>query len=307
MQLWGIDLGGTKIEGVIINLDEPNKDLLRLRLPTNASLGYEQIIQQVARLIEQLEKTSGLQRPKKIGFGTPGVTEASSGVFKNSNTLCLNGRSLHKDLAKALGVEVVIANDANCFTLAETTLGVARGYNVVIGLILGTGVGGGVVVNGHIIEGLHGIAGEWGHNRLCEEEGLCYCGKKGCNEEVISGPALQKFYHEKTGKFLVLPEIVQAASAGDEAAMATLKRLQEKFAEAIAVLINILDPHAIVIGGGVGNIDLLYSEETRALIAKHVFNDTFKTPLLKPQLGDSAGVFGAAMLTKVTVQPMPST
>ena len=130
------------------------------------------------------------------------------------------------------------------------------------------------------------------------EEALCYCGKKGCNEGVFSGPALEKFYKEKTGRSLALPEIVQAASSADEVAITTLKRLQEKFAEAIAVPINILDPDAIVIGGGVGNIDLLYSEETRALIAKYIFNDVFKTPLLKPQLGDSAGVFGAAMLTK---------
>lgn len=297
-KLWGVDLGGTKIEGVIIDEEKPHQPISRVRIPTNAHLGYDAIIRQIVTLIEQLEKTSGLPRPKKIGFGTPGISDPSTGVFKNSNTLCLNGRSVQKDLAAALGVKVLIANDANCFALAEATLGVARGYDVVMGLIIGTGVGGGIVVHGHLIEGLHGIAGEWGHNRLCGEEALCYCGRKGCNELVFSGPALQKFYKEKTGSSLALPEIVQVASSADEAAVATLKRLQEKFAEAIAVPINILDPDAIVIGGGVGNIDLLYSDETRVLIAKHVFNDTFKTPLLKPQLGDSAGVFGAAMLTK---------
>lgn len=295
-KLWGIDLGGTKIEGVIVNSDQLDNPLYRLRLPTHASLGYDAIVKQLVDLIEQLEKKSGLLRPEKIGFGAPGIMEPLTGLFKNCNTLCLNGRALKRDFSSALQIEALIENDANCCALAESTLGVARHYNLVMGLIIGTGVGGGIVVKGHLIQGLHGIAGEWGHNRLCGEEASCYCGKKGCNEQVFSGPALEGFYKKQTGNELKLTEIVKAADLGEEAAVQTLKRLQEKFAEAIAIPINILDPEAIVIGGGVGNIDLLYTEETRDLVKKHIFNNELKTHFLKPELGDSAGVFGAAML-----------
>ena len=149
----------------------------------------------MVRLIEEIEQLSGMKRPEKIGFGTPGVIDPSTGTLKNANTQCLNHHRVIDDLSRALEVEVLVANDANCFTLAEATLGAARGEKMVIGLILGTGVGGGVVINGQLLEGLHGIAGEWGHNTLCGEETLCYCGKKGCNETVFSGPALERFYH----------------------------------------------------------------------------------------------------------------
>ncbi|MCX6958550.1 MAG: ROK family protein [Verrucomicrobiae bacterium] len=295
--LWGVDLGGTKIEAAIIDFEYPDIALYRQRLPTEAEKGYEHILSQVIKLIEKMEAVSGMKRPKKIGFGTPGITDPTTGKIKDSNTQCLNGHALREDLSVALDVQAVLANDANCFALAEATLGAARGKKVVMGLILGTGVGGGVVVNGQLIEGLHGIAGEWGHNTLRGEETSCYCGKKGCNETVFSGPALEHFYFEQTGNKLLLPDIVARAVAGEAAAEVTLKRLQEKFAEAIAIPINILDPDAIVIGGGVGNIELLYTEETHEKILSYVFNNELKTRFLKPALGDSAGVFGAALLT----------
>ncbi len=195
-----------------------------------------------------------------------------------------------------LGVRAVLANDANCCALAEATLGAAKGRPVVMGLILGTGVGGGIVVNGRMIEGVHGIAGEWGHNPIRGEGTRCYCGRTGCVETVIAGPSLERFYREQGGESLRLPEIARRAAAGEALAQQTLERLREKFGEAIAAVINILDPDAIVIGGGVGNLDLLYENATRSAIRRHLFNPELRTELLRPALGDSAGVFGAAML-----------
>lgn len=295
--LWGIDLGGTKIEAAIIDPTYPHIALYRKRIPTERARGYDHILQQILTLIEELESLSGMRRPHTIGVGTPGVRDPLTGRLKNSNTQCLNQRFLREDLSSILGIEVLLANDANCFVLAESKLGVAQNKKVVMGLILGTGVGGGLVVNGQLLEGLHGIAGEWGHNTLSGEASPCYCGKRGCNEQVFSGPALQKYYHHKTGQRASLLHIVERATKGEPAAEETLQRLQEKFAEAIAVPINILDPDAIVIGGGVGNIDILYTQETKSKVLSYVFNQELQTPFLKPILGDSAGVFGAALLS----------
>jgi len=296
MKLWGLDLGGTKIEGAIIDPSRPDVALHRLRLPTESSRGYDHIIAQIGRVVTQLEAVSGLKRPAVIGIGTPGASEPATGLLKNSNTICLNGRPLSTDLSAHLQAKARLANDANCCALAEATLGSARGRAVVMGLILGTGVGGGIVINGQLIEGCHGIAGEWGHNPIGGEITPCYCGRKGCVETVISGPALERYYRAQRGEPIHLPEIAQRAKAGEALARATLARLRDKFGEAIAAVINILDPDAIVIGGGVGNLDLLYEEETRAAILKHLFNPELRTELLRPALGDSAGVFGAAML-----------
>ena len=293
---WGIDLGGTKIEGAIVDLAQPDRALWRLRVPTESARGYEHIVRQIGVLVERLETESGLSRPPVIGFATPGTVEPATGVMKNCNTVALNGRALRDDLAKSLGVEVSLANDANCFALAEALLGAARGRRVVVGLILGTGVGGGVVVDGRVLEGLHGIAGEWGHNPMCGEHAPCYCGRAGCVETVISGPALERFYRERTGESARLEEIVERAHRGDVASVATVERLREKFGEAIAAVINIIDPHAIVIGGGVGKIEALYDGETRRAVQRHLFNPVLRTEFLEPTLGDSAGVFGAALL-----------
>lgn len=298
MNLWGIDLGGTKVEGVILDPERPGEAVHRLRVPTESSHGYDHVLGQIAKVVAQLEAASGLKRPARIGIGTPGATEPSTGALKNSNTVCLNGRPLRDDLCARLGVEARLANDANCFALAEALLGAGRGEKVVMGLILGTGVGGGIVVRGDVLEGCHGIAGEWGHNPLRGETTPCYCGRQGCVETVCAGPSLERFYHEQTGQALRLPEIVRLAQAGDPAATATLERLRDKFGEAIAAVINILDPDAIVIGGGVGNLDLLYTGETRAAVGRFVFNNEVRTKFLKPALGDSAGVFGAAMLVR---------
>jgi predicted NBD/HSP70 family sugar kinase len=293
---WGIDLGGTKIEGVVMDPSRPGEALFRLRRETSSSQGYEHILSQIEGVISDLESASGLTRPPMIGIGTPGAMEPSTGRLKNSNTTCLNDRPILQDLERLTGSRILMANDANCFALAEALVGAAAGSGVVFGVILGTGVGGGVVVNGRILPGLHGIAGEWGHNPLRGESHPCYCGRSGCIEGVIAGPSLERFYREQGGDTIRLPEISLRAKGGEKLAIVTLERLREKFAESIAAVINILDPDAIVIGGGVGNIPLLYEEQTRESVLAHIFNKELRTRILPPILGDSAGVFGAALL-----------
>jgi predicted NBD/HSP70 family sugar kinase len=208
----------------------------------------------------------------------------------------LNDQPILQDLERLTGSQILMANDANCFALAEALIGAAAGAGVVFGVILGTGVGGGVVVNGRILPGLHGIGGEWGHNPLRGESLPCYCGRSGCIEGVIAGPSLERFYREQGGDAVRLPEISLRAQAGEKLAIETLERLREKFAESIAAVINILDPDAIVLGGGVGNIPLLYEPRTRECVLAHIFNKELRTRILPPILGDSAGVFGAALL-----------
>jgi len=293
---WGIDLGGTKIEGAIMDSSIPGNALFRLRRETGSAQGYEHILSQIEGVISDLESASGLTRPPMIGIGTPGAMEPSTGRLKNSNTTCLNDRPILQDLERLTGSRILMANDANCFALAEALVGAAAGSGVVFGVILGTGVGGGVVVNGRILPGLHGIAGEWGHNPLRGESHPCYCGRSGCIEGVIAGPSLERFYREQGGEAIRLPEISLRAKTGEKLAIQTLERLREKFAESIAAVINILDPDAIVIGGGVGNIPLLYEQETREIVLAHIFNKELRTRILPPILGDSAGVFGAALL-----------
>lgn len=296
--LWGIDLGGTKIEGVILPSLDDATPLLRTRINTEASKGYPHIIQQINRLILQMKEASGLQ-PTKIGFGTPGVLDPRLQTMKNSNSTQLNGQPLQKDLEERLGLPVVLANDANCFALAENHWGVVKqqvpGAQVVFGIIMGTGVGGGIVINGQVWNGKHGIAGEWGHNFLDESGGPCYCGKTGCVEKVLSGPALQQYYHDLTGKSLSLKEIVAAGKTGEAAAVQTLDRLAHFFGKAVSVVTNLLDPDVIIVGGGVGNIDIVY-EAGVASLQQYIFNNSLEVPVLKPALGDSAGVFGAAAL-----------
>jgi fructokinase len=300
--LWGIDLGGTKIEGVVIESSENPTVLARLRVPTEQQGGYDHIIGQIKKLISLLEEASGL-KPDRIGIGTPGTIDPPTQLMKNCNTTALNHMPLNRDLENALGMPVIMANDANCFAVAEARFGAVKKHapnaKVVFGVILGTGVGGGVVVHGKALNGLQGIGGEWGHNFLDASGGTCYCGRIGCVETVISGPALERYYTQLTGTQLKLADIVSREYRGeDPAAAQTLNRLIAYWGKAIAYVINILDPDAIVIGGGVGNIDLLYSEEGIAEVRKHVFNPRLDTPFLKPLLGDSAGVFGAALLAE---------
>lgn len=296
MDLWGIDLGGTKIEGAVVDSKNPRSVRCRLRVPTEGAKGYDHIVSQIDKLVAQMESATGAKRPAAIGFGTPGAVEPSSGLMKNSNTVCLNGRPLRADVSRALGVEARFANDANCFALAEACFGAGHGKRMVFGVILGTGVGGGLVLDGQTWNGLHGIGGEWGHNPMRDEHAPCFCGQKGCNETVFAGPALERFYEQRSGTALKLPEIASRAAAGEPAAQATLERLRTKLGEALAILINILDPDAIVFGGGVGNLDLIYTDAMRAAVLPHLFNKELKTAFLRPTLGDSAGVFGAALL-----------
>ncbi len=295
--IWGIDLGGTKIEGVVLTPDF--KVLARRRIPTEKQFGYQHIISQIVKLVRLLEEETGHQ-PTTIGIGTPGTLTPSTQTMKNSNTTCLNGQPLKADLIKALKMPLEMANDANCFALAETRMGIIPDKmpdaKVVFGVIMGTGAGGGVVVNNQIIGGRHGIGGEWGHNLLEENGNPCYCGKAGCVEQVIAGPSLQAYYTSISGETRTFKEIVERYKAGiDMHATQTVERLFAMFGKAISVIINILDPDAIVIGGGVGNFDELYTKGVAA-IQPHIFNDKVETVFLKPKLGDSAGVFGAAML-----------
>lgn len=299
--LWGIDLGGTKTEGVVLQTMADKVEVIaRIRIPTQREKGYDHILTRVEEVVELLKKDTGLL-PTGIGFGTPGALDPSTQRMKNCNTTALNNRPLKADLERRLNQPVRIANDANCFAVAETRIGVVikeiPDAKVVFGIILGTGVGGGLVVNGRVIDGRHGIAGEWGHNFLDESGGPCYCGRTGCVETVLSGPALEKHYAVRSKTSLPLPEIIhRARSKEDGLAVETLRRLIHFFGKGIAQVINILDPDAIVIGGGLGNIEELYDEETRRAIQAYLFNPRLKTAILKPQLGDSAGVFGAALL-----------
>ncbi|MFZ1809305.1 MAG: ROK family protein [Cyclobacteriaceae bacterium] len=297
--LWGIDLGGTKIEGVVLESSKNPRVLSRHRLATESQKGYDHVIAQIDKVIQTL--SDDLQyRAAQIGMGTPGILDPESRLMKNCNSTCLNGQPFKRDLEERLNLKFTIANDANCFALAETNLGVVKenfsDSKVVFGAIIGTGVGGGVVINGQLLNGLHSIGGEWGHNFLHESGGQCYCGKVGCVETVLSGPALEKFYFSMTNANKTLPEIYEAHLEGrDKDASVTIGRLTSFFGQAMSTVVNILDPDVIVIGGGVGNIDAIYKEGIVSL-KKHVFNDYLKTSVVKPKLGDSAGVFGAAFL-----------
>jgi fructokinase len=298
--LWGIDLGGTKAEGVVLGPGGLNDILFRDRLPTGAENGYDHILQQINLLVGMMEKTMGY-RPERLGIGTPGTLDPRLGTMKGCNSECMNGQSMKKDLERLLKLEVFIANDANCFALAETRMGVVKekfpNARVVFGVIMGTGVGGGLIVDGRAINGLQGIGGEWGHNFLDDSGGPCYCGKSGCVEKVLAGPSLEKYYQSLTGIRKPLKEVYALYKSGDEAATKTIQRMSFFFGKALSVIINIIDPDVVVIGGGVGNIDEIYTDGVASL-RNFVFNNkVLDTPIVKPMLGDSAGVFGAAYLT----------
>lgn len=296
--LLGIDLGGTKIEAAIID-SKTMQPLDKLRTPTEGDKGYEVIMENITRLIREISTKNNIEF-SHVGIATPGTLDPDTNTMKNCNTTALNGMPLKTDLENMLGMEVRISNDANCFAIAEAEMGIVKevvpNANVVFGVIMGTGVGGGLVVNGKVIGGVHGIGGEWGHNFLDASGGICYCGKLGCVETVISGPATEKYYHQISGIKKSLKEIVEDfRNNANEEAIETMERLFDNFGKALSVIINIIDPDAIVIGGGVGNIDELYTLGVEKL-KKHIFNPVLKTPILKPKLGDSAGVYGAALL-----------
>ena len=297
--LWGIDLGGTKIEGVILPSLHETNPIVRTRVDSEASKGYDHILDQISKLVRMMQDQSGIA-PQKIGFGTPGVLDPFLNTMKNCNSTALNGMPLKYDLENRLKLEVVLANDANCFALAETYWGVVKqktpAAKMIFGIIMGTGVGGGLIYNDQVWSGRHGIGGEWGHNFLDESGGSCYCGKTGCVETVISGPATERYYEKASGRKLKLKEIYSNYKTGtDAAATETIERLCHFFGKSVSVITNMLDPDTIIVGGGVGNIDELYTKGVDSL-KKYIFNNRLETPVLKPVLGDSAGVFGAAAL-----------
>lgn len=296
----GIDLGGTKIE--IAALDAKASVLLRRRVPTPAG-DYAATVAAVVQLVEDAERELG--QGATLGIGTPGA-ETADGLIKNSNSTCLNGRPLRADLEAALGRPLRLANDANCFALAEAEAGAGRGAGVVFGVILGTGVGGGIVVHGRLLEGANRIAGEWGHNPLpladeCDEESsphappACYCGRRGCVETWLSGPGLAADHRRHGGAELSAEQIAAGAARGDRSCLATLARYHERLARALATVINILDPDAIVLGGGLAKLQGL-AEAVSERLPQHVFSPTLATRVLRHELGDSAGVLGAAAL-----------
>jgi fructokinase len=292
----GIDLGGTKIE--IIALDDSGKELLRRRAPTPQG-NYPATLQLIAQLVCDAETALG-QRGS-LGIGTPGALSRATGLLKNSNSVALNGQPILQDLETLLQRKVKISNDANCFALSEATDGAAAGAEVVFGVILGTGVGAGIVINGLILTGPNGIAGEWGHNPLPWPQAdelpgqPCYCGKHGCIETFLSGPGMAKLHQIETGDSLRAEEIVARADQGDATCERSLQRYENRLARSLAHVINILDPDVIVLGGGMSNIERLYAN-VPGIWDNWVFSDRVDTKLVKHQFGDSSGVRGAAWL-----------
>lgn len=293
----GIDLGGTKIEGVA--LDESGSELARVRIPTPAG-DYEGIVKAVAGLVTRINESVDGSR-EMVGIGTPGAISPSTGLIKNSNSTALNGRPLDRDLREAMQRPLTIRNDADCFTLSEAIDGAATGAGTVFGVILGTGAGGGVVVNGDLVSGPNAIAGEWGHIPLPwpgpdELPGPdCYCGRRGCMEQWVSGTGFAADHQRVTGEEATAAEIAAKADAGDAQATASLSRYLNRLARGLAVVIDILDPEIIVLGGGMSNVDRIYAE-LPALLPHYVFSDQVVTRIVQNLHGDSSGVRGAAYL-----------
>ena len=292
---FGIDLGGTKIE--LVALDEAGGALLRERVATPPT--YDATLDALGDLVHRCEERLGTDA--SLGISMPGAVSLATGLIKNANSTWLNGRPFVADLSARLDRPVRVANDANCFALSEATDGAAAGCAVVFGVILGTGVGGGIVVDGTCLTGRNAIAGEWGHNPLprIDAEDLpqppCYCGRTGCIETYVSGPAILADHRHHGGDAIDAADIAARAAAGDRPAQATMQRYARRLAKALASVVNLLDPDVIVLGGGVSNIDALYAT-VPALMAAHVFSDTVTTPLVKNRHGDSSGVRGAAWL-----------
>lgn len=292
----GIDLGGSKTE--VIALSEHGDTLLRDRVPTITN-DYEATLSAIKELVEHVEQT--LNATGTVGIGTPGAMSPQTGLLKNSNSTWLNGKPLQQDIENCLQRRVRLANDANCFALSEAIDGSAQDGHVVFGVIVGTGTGGGIVVDKKVLTGPNAIAGEWGHNPVPwpsadELPGpMCYCGKRGCIETFLSGPGLAKEFFNVTGTQYSAEEIAQKAEAGDVNAGAALKRYETRMAKCLASIINVLDPDIIVLGGGMSNIERLYDNVPK-LWGQYVFSDTVVTRLVAPRYGDSSGVRGAAWL-----------
>ena len=283
----GVDLGGTKTE--IIVLDENLNVIERKRVPTPQN-NYDEIINTITTLVSDVSQSTS---DFSLGICCPGAISKQTGLIKNSNTQCLIGKSLKEDLENKLQKNISIENDANCFTIAESKLGAGIGFDLVFGVIMGTGVGGGIVIDDTLHSGRTNIAGEWGHHTLHQNGNSCYCGKKGCVETYISGPSLEKRWNQFTGLTQTMPEIIE--NFDNRIGKQWKNEFLENFGHGLANVIDILDPDAIILGGGLSNIDFLYDEGKESIYSK-VFSDMIKTPILKNNLGDSSGVFGAALL-----------
>lgn len=288
----GIDLGGTKIEAIA--LDEDGVEQCRLRMPTEAERGYTHILDRIGQIHQALLTRIG-RAEHTLGIGTPGALSPRSGLMRNSNTVALNGRPLAQDLEHRLGRRFTLANDANCFALAEARLGAARGASVAFGVIMGTGCGGGLIIDGHVHVGRLAMGGEWGHMSIEPGGPACYCGQRGCVETFISGSGLEARHAERTGVRRSAVDILAGFRLNDSACRRTMTEFFERFGRAMANLIDILDPDVVVLGGGLSNIDELYTLGVDA-VRRQVFSDVFDTPIVRHTLGDSAGVIGAALI-----------
>ena len=288
----GIDLGGTKIEGILLSND--NTIIERKRILTRQEKGYEFIIDRVVQLINNMKSIS--EKECQIGICTPGALDMKTGTLKNSNTICLIGKPIKEDLENKLNCSIAIDNDANCFAMAEALLGSGKNYDIIFGVIMGTGVGGGLVFNREIHHGRLFIAGEWGHQILYPNGRECYCSKKGCVETYLSGPALEKEWKKNSNEPLPLEKIIELYDTQPNNHYVKWKNeFLSNFGIALSNVINIIDPDVVVLGGGLSNIDFLYNEGI-SLIHSNIFSNKKDTPILPNALGDSAGVFGAALL-----------
>jgi fructokinase len=292
----GIDWGGTKIE--VLAMDRAGRELRRKRIPTPRH-DYERSIRETAELVFAVEREIGEICP--VGVGIPGMIDPKSGLVRNANSTWLNGQPLEKDLGIALRRDVRCVNDANCLALSEATDGAGEGKQIVFAVILGTGCGAGIAIDGKVHSGINGLAGEWGHNPLPWQDPeeypgpLCYCGQRGCIEGWLSGPGLEEDYRKSSGAFLSGAEIVRISTEGDAAAEATLTRYEDRLARALAHIVNLLDPDVVVLGGGLSQVKRLY-ETVPPAISRYVFGKIAATPVLPAQHGDSSGVRGAARL-----------
>jgi len=283
----GVDLGGTKTEAIL--LDETQNIIQRKRISTPQN-DYQKILDSISSLVLEISENIS---DFSLGICTPGAISKQTGLIKNSNTQCLIGKPLKEDLENKLEKKISMENDANCFAIAEATLGAAKDFDFVFGVILGTGVGGGIVIDKKLYPGRTNIGGEWGHHTLHRNGNQCYCGKSGCVETYISGPSLENQWTKLTGNSLPLPEIL--TDIDNEIGRKWKDEFLENFGFGLANVIDILDPDVIILGGGLSNIDFLYTEGKESIHSK-VFSDLVDTPILKNKLGDSAGVFGACML-----------
>lgn len=297
----GVDLGGTKIEGILLTNEGEISKKIRVVTPGES---YRDTLKAVCQVINQLQEHAC--QPLNVGIGSPGTLSKTSGLMKNCNSICLNGEALKKDIERNLGYEIRLENDANCFALSEAHYGAAKNSKSMFGVIIGTGTGGGIVINNQLLTGPNNIAGEWGHNslpssarELIAEDRLCYCGRLNCIETVLSGRGLKKSHFEATGVEFEASKIAELAMAKDSAASQSLEIYSKQLARCLATIVNVIDPEVIVLGGGLSNIGSLYDSVPKDM-AEYVFNDSLQTRLASPKFGDASGARGAACLWPVT-------